>query len=109
VKKPKRSVRNWFLADLRGNVLEPKRGCFRLVTTIGDEIVKTKTKEPNRRLAALVGDRLMIFGAAVDQIETAQVAAVRVDESGYKTEFIVSRGQGGVNDGTVALLKVKVS
>lgn len=94
----KRLIQEGWKATLTGNLLVPRRGCWRKVKTVGldDEVV---THEPQRWLSLKVGDRLHLHGPSLDQIQSAEVTAVRVD--GWKTTYFLSRGAGGVSDGDV--------
>lgn len=101
--RAKRSIREWFTAELRGNTLVPRRGCTRVVVTLAEEIEESSTRESHRSLMANIGDRLILCGPSINQIALAEVTSVVVD--GWRASLIVSLGAGGVNDGTVHVLK----
>jgi hypothetical protein len=104
MKRPKRCIHEWYTATLSGSRLVPARGCLRKVVTLGETITETATNENHRQLMVNVGDRLMLFGASVDQIQIAEVTAIRVD--GWRAELLLSLGVGGVNDGAVHVHKL---
>lgn len=101
--RAKKSVREWFVAELKAGVLTPRRGCTRVVAEIGETIEEKSTREPQRTLTANIGDRLILCGVGVDQIQSAEVRAIKAD--GYRAQIFVSLGYGAVNDGVVHVLK----
>jgi hypothetical protein len=98
--KSKRCIREWFAAELSGSILTPRRGCTRVVAEVAEQISEKSTRESWRTLTANIGDRLLLFGASVDQIQSVEIRSIRRDYS-----FVVSRGYGGVNDGAVHVLR----
>lgn len=106
MKRPKKSVREWFTATLRGDVLTPARGCTRIVVTIGDKIDETCTREPHRQLTANVGDKLLLCGASTGEIQIAIVRAIQVE--GWKARLFLTPSFGAVNDGPVQVMKTKL-
>lgn len=101
--RSKKCVREWFVGELRNGVLTPKRGCTRVVVRVGADIDETSHREPHRVLTANIGDRLILCGANVDQLQSAEVRRVEID--GWSSRLHLSLGYGAVNDGTVHILK----
>lgn len=106
-KRVNRIVHDWFTGVLRGNTLVPARGCTHKVVELGETIEEKSLREPQRYLTANIGDRLMLFGESLDQIQIVTVTSIRVD--GWKSELVVSRGVGAVNDGNVHVHKIKAA
>lgn len=102
--KPKKSVREWWTAVLRGDRLVPSRGCQRDVVVIGEPIEKTSTREPHRQLTANLGDRLLLCGPNWDQCAIARVKSIRID--GWTATMFVELGAGAVNDGSVQCMRM---
>lgn len=103
----KRLIREWWTARLEGSLLVPARGCTRVVVKIDSEIEESSTREPQRVLTANIGDRLMVFGAGLDEVLLLEVSSVHVE--GWSSRLLVVPLAGAANDGAVSLLKVRRS
>lgn len=101
----KRVTRDWFVAALSGGVLVPRRGCSRVTVELGDEIIETTAKDSTRQLMCNVGDRLLLMGAATEEVAVAHVAKIQID--GWTARISVLLSAGAVNDGVVNVLKLK--
>lgn len=97
---PRQVVTEWWHATLKGDVLTPQRGCLRKVSRGGEE---SSTREPDRRFMANRGDRLILFGATLDEIQSATVLAIK--QEGYREQLVVSLGYGELRSSDLWLIR----
>lgn len=103
----KRCVREWFKAAilLLGDhaILSPLRGCTRVVVELGETIEESSTRESHRQLMVNIGDQLILCGAALDEIQSAEVTSISID--GWKAKIRVSLGYGEIRSPIVSILR----
>lgn len=110
-RKPRVHARSWFTGTLEHDELHARRARLRIdrgarrqkIDEEGNVI--SDLDERGAVLSANIGDRIMVFGPAIDEIATADV--VTVYPSGDKVYIAIKAGEILPTTTSVKLLKLK--